>query len=312
MTDMKNKRINQIKVDEDSTVDEIVREMETCGFGAKRLGMAVDILEKMIRDKDCKVFLGIAGAIVPAGMKNLLIDMIRNGWVDVVVTTGANMTHDLVEAYGGEHLVGCEKEDDKKLHAKRINRIYDVFMPNWVYEKLEDELQPVLKDLPEKEMSSREFLYEIGKRVKHKESILKAASDKNVPIFCPAIADSGIGLQAWTFMLEHKLHVNTFIDLNEIIEIAWSAKKTGVFILGGGTPKNFILQSMQFSSSTHSYAVQVTTDRQEPGGLSGASLEEGISWGKLGEKSEYVDLISDITIVLPFIVAALKKRLKSG
>lgn len=291
------------------TVSGILKQMSNAGFGAKRLGTACDILEKMILDKRCTKFLTVAGALVPAGMKNLIIELIERKWADVIVITGANATHDLIEAFGGTHEQGTSTADDKKLFDKKIDRIYDVFMPNTVYGKLEDGLRPILGDMPKKEMSSREFLFEIGKRIKRRDSILKAAADNDVRIFCPAIADSGLGLQLFTRRGGEAVHINNLLDINELVEIAWNPETVnGVFILGGGVPKNFVMQAMQFSPKTHRYAVQITMDRPEPGGLSGATLSEGISWGKIGKNADYVDVICDVTIALPFLVAALKER----
>ena len=306
------RRINHIKAMASKDVDSLVKDMGSCGFGARRLAEAVDVMEEMIKDERCTVFLGLAGALVPAGMKKLIMDMLD--WVDVVVTTGANVTHDLIEAFGGEHLVGSESADDRKLHDEGIDRIYDVFMPNEVYGKLEKELWRIFEDLPKKEMSSREFLFELGKRMDGRESWVRKAAEKNVAVFCPAIADSGLGLQIWSWSLSkgksERFTINTIKDLDEIIGIAWNEEKVnGAIILGGGVPKNFILQAMQFIPSSHKYAVQVTMDRAEPGGLSGASLREGISWGKLSKDARYVDVIADVTIVLPFMVSVLKRRI---
>lgn len=304
------KKITQISTSAKIGVSDILRQMEGAGFGAKRLGIAANILENMIRDKKCTKFMTVAGALVPAGMKGLLIEMLEKKWVDVLVITGANVTHDLIEAFGGRHEQGSSSADDKKLFDKKIDRIYDVFMPNRVYEKLEDGLAPILAEIPKKEMSSREFLFEIGGRIKADDSILKVAAKNNIPIFCPAIADSGLGLQLFTREGNDAIHINNLLDIKELVEIAWNEETVnGVFILGGGVPKNFVMQAMQFSPKTHRYAVQITMDRPEPGGLSGATLQEGISWGKIGKNAEYVDVICDITIALPFLIAGLNERL---
>jgi len=304
-------QIKHVSVGEYTSPSGLLKQMSEAGFGAKRLGIAADILEKMIKDKKCTKFMTVAGALVPAGMKSIIIEMMERKWVDVVVITGANVTHDLIEAFGGKHMQGTEKADDRKLFDKKLDRIYDVFMPNTVYEKLEDGLAPILSELPKHEMSSREFLHEIGKRIKKKDSILRVAAEKNIPVFCPAIADSGLGLQLFTRTGNDAIHVNNLLDIKELVEIAWNdATVNGIFILGGGVPKNFVMQAMQFSPKTHRYAVQITMDRPEPGGLSGATLAEGISWGKIGKNADYVDVICDVTIALPFLIAGLKERLR--
>ncbi|HLD49206.1 MAG TPA: deoxyhypusine synthase [archaeon] len=299
------KPINHIRTKKGMTVDELVREMGNASFNAKKLAEAADIAEAMISDRECKVFFGLAGAMVPAGMRQIVIDMLD--YSDVFVTTGANLTHDLIEALGYHHYQGSANADDKKLNKKGIDRIYDAYMPNNAYEGLEKFMQPLLRNI-KKEMNIREFLWEIGRNVK-KESILKKCYDKKIPIFCPAISDSGIGLQVWSYIAQgNKLNVSAFDDLKEILDIAWSAKKTGVIYIGGGVPKNYIQQAMQFSKAA-AYAVQITTDNAAFGGSSGAELREGISWGKLSSRAKHITVNCDATIALPIIHAALKARL---
>lgn len=292
--------------------DELVREMEKSGvFGAGRIAKATNILEKAISDSECKLFFGLAGAMVPGGMKQIIIDMLNEGWIDVFVTTGANLTHDLIEALGHRHYQGTSNVDDKELNKERIDRIYDSFMKDEVYESLEKFCQPVFKEISEKSerLNIREFLWLLGEAVPSDNSILSVCAKRKIPIFCPAISDSGIGLQVWNFIQDKKLNVDAFDDLKEILDIAWDAEKSAIFYIGGGVPKNFVQQAMQFSKAAV-YGVQITTDRPEPGGSSGAELRESQSWGKLSAKAEYTDVICDATIALPIIYAALKERLK--
>ena len=151
--------------------DELLRQWEKSAFGARRIADAAKVCEKMISDKDCRVFMGIAGALVPAGMRQIFVDIIRAGWVDVAVTTSANITHDLVEAFGGRHELGSAQTDDKKLYHDNLNRIYDVYMPNKVYGLLEDKLGEILPKLPDKSYSIKEFLYEFGKLIPDENSL---------------------------------------------------------------------------------------------------------------------------------------------
>ena len=302
------RKIEHVSTRKGMTVNELLKEMSASGvMGAGNLAKAADVAEQMIRDKDCKVFLGQAGAMVPGGMRNLLIEMIELGWADVFVTTGATLTHDLVEALGFSHYQGSAFADDAKLNKEGWDRMYDSYMPNDAYPKLEDFLQPILKGMTGKEWTIKEFLWEIGRNVRQR-SLLSVCAAKKVPVFCPAISDSGLGLQVWGFIQKHKLMVSAFDDLKEILDISWTAKKSGVIYIGGGVPKNYIQQAMQFSKQA-AYAVQITTDRPEPGGSSGAPLKEGISWGKLEHDASYADLFCDATIALPIIHAALKDRL---
>lgn len=299
------KPVKQMNVKPGMKVSELVSEMGSSGvFGAGRIGKASKIMKKMFEDKDCKVFLGLAGAMVPGGMKNIVVDMLEKGHVDVLVTTGANLTHDLVEALGFSHYQGCANVDDAKLHKENYDRIYESFMPNEVYEKLEDFFVKNFDELA-KTKNIKEFLWKLGEITPNKKSILKVCYEKKIPVFCPAIADSGIGLMVWGRIAQgKKISIDAFEDMKEIIDIAWTSKKNGIIYIGGGVPKNFIQQSMQFSKGA-SYGIQITTDRPEAGGSSGAELREGISWGKMNENAEFVDVYCDATIALPLIYTSL-------
>lgn len=297
------KEIKHIKVEKDMKVLDLVESMGKIGFGAKKISKASLIMKSMFEDKDCKVFLGVAGAMVPAGMKEIIIDMLDN--VDIFVTTGANLTHDLIESLGGRHYEGSEFEDDKKLNEEGIDRIYNVFMKNSVYEKLEDFFKKNYNELG-KCKDIKEFLWKLGE-LSPEKGILKKCYEKKILIFCPGIADSGIGLMMWGRLAEGKgkTNIDVFADINDIIDFSWKAEKTGVIYVGGGLPKNFIQQSLQFSKGSD-YGIQITTDRPEPGGSSGAPLREGISWGKMKEDANFVDVFCDATIALPLIYASIK------
>ncbi len=302
------KLVKQIKIGKRITVNQLVSEMSKTGvMGSGRIGKAVNIMEEMIKDKDCKVFLGIAGALVPGGMREILIDMIEDKWIDVLVTTGANLTHDLAEALGHSHVQGSSQADDSKLRKQGYDRMYDSYMPEKVYGSMENFFEKHFDGLA-KCSTIKEFLWEVGKLTPER-SLLKICFEKKIPVFCPAIADSGIGLMVWGRLAKGKnINVKAFEDLKEIMDIAWTAKKSGVIYLGGGVPKNYIQQAMQLTNGA-SYGLQVTMDRPEHGGSSGAGLKEGISWGKMNAHGKYTDLICDVTIALPIIVASLKDRL---
>ena len=298
------KAIEPIKVEKDMKVSDLVASMGGAGFGARKISEASVIMKQMFEDKKCKVFFGVAGAMVPAGMKNVIMDVLDE--VDVFVTTGANLTHDLMESLGERHYHGDESVDDEKLNKEGIDRIYNVFLKNSVYEKMED----FFKEHYEKFKACKtvkEFLWKLGELVPG-DGILKKCFEKKIPIFCPGIADSGIGLMIWGRSVEGKgdTSIDIFVDMKEIIDLAWTSKKNGVIYVGGGLPKNFIQQSMQFSKGAE-YGIQITTDRVEPGGSSGAPLKEGISWGKMEAKAKFVDVFCDATIPLPLIFGAVKK-----
>lgn len=300
------KEVKHVKLKKGMKVDELVRGMRDAGvMGGGKLGKAVDILEEMIRDKECKVFVGIAGALIPGGMREIIIDMLD--YVDVFVCTGATLTHDLIEALGNKHYQGTEKIDDAKLNKEGIDRIYDSFMKNEVYQDLEEFFNEHFDELKNEE-NIKEFLWKLGSLVKER-SILKKCYEKKIPIFCPGISDSGIGLMVWNKIVNNEeCKVKVFDDLKEMLDIAITSKRNGILYLGGGVPKNFIQQALQFGNMA-SYGVQITMDRAEHGGSSGAELREGISWGKMSETGKFVDVICDVTIALPLIFGGLKERL---
>lgn len=296
-------KVKSLEVQKDMSVSELVKGMRNMGFGAGDIGRASEIMKKMFEDKDCKIFLGVAGAMVPAGMKNIIIDML--GRIDVLVTTGANLTHDLIESLGESHYKNIEFVDDETLNKKGLDRIYNVFMRNNVYEKLEVFFQENFEELKKCDTIAS-FLWKLGE-LAPSECILKKCYENKIPVFCPAIADSGIGLMMWGRIVEEKkkTNIDVFTDMDQIIDIAWASKKSGVIYIGGGTPKNFIQQSLQFSKGAD-YGIQITTDRAESGGSSGAPLVEGVSWGKMKAKASFVDVFCDATIALPLIYASLK------
>ncbi len=258
--------------------------------------------------EDVTSFFGLAGAMVPAGMRQVVVDMIKRRDIDVLVTTGANLVHDMIEAFGGEHCQGQCSADDIELKNSKIDRIYDVYLADEHFTTFENRFDAIVTDVldssSQKQFSITDFLHEIGSRIKDKNSILRAAVDNEVPVFCPAIADSSIGLQSWVFGYKRDLHVDTFKDIRQIMDICYNAKRSGALFIGGGVPKNFIMQSMLLIPKGLDFAIQLTMDTPETGGLSGATLDEAKSWGKIGEHAETVTVYSDATITLPILVAS--------
>ena len=302
-----DKPIRHAKITRNMTVSELVGSLEGTAFGAGRLFEAVDIYRDMVSDRECTKFFGLAGAMVPAGMRQIVSDMIRDEDIDILVSTGANLVHDIIESIGLHHYKGTDTVDDVELKHCSINRIYDVFLPEQHFAELEEKLQPIFRELPNK-LSISEFLLHIGSKLDDDNSILKSAYDMGIPVYCPAIQDSIIGLQAWLYRQTNPLNVDVFADMKGLIDRCYEAKRSGVFIVGGGVPKNFILQSMLVTPKSFDYAIQLTMDRPETGGLSGATLDEARSWGKVGENACSVTVYSDATITLPIIVAAAKGR----
>jgi deoxyhypusine synthase len=216
------------------------------------------------------------------------------------------MVHDMVSALGYQHFVGTFAAEDRKLRKENIGRIGDIYVEQEAFQALEKWLFKTVEAIPEekrKRTSAAGLLNEIGKQIKDEDSILAIAARKNVPVICPAFIDSIAGFQLWVFGQDKPLRIDPFLDTHVIMDKVYEAKKVGVIILGGGVPKHFALFANTFREGVDA-AVQITMDRPEPGGLSGASLEEAISWGKVKPKGKAVTVICDATIAFPLIVAA--------
>ncbi len=308
------KHVRHMKLQAKMTVGKLVEEMNAAGvLGAGRIGKATELVTEMFSDPDCTVFLTLAGAMVPAGLRRVICDLVEQEHVNVLVTTGANMVHDMVEALGYRHGIGTFAAEDKRLMAKKIGRIGDIYIRQEAFEALEKWLFKTLETISEEKrqhLSAAELLYEIGKRINDPESILAAAAKKNVPIICPAFVDSIVGFQLWVYGQDKTIHIDSLLDVNVLMNKVYEAKKVGIIILGGGFPKHFALFANTFREGVD-LAVQITMDRPEPGGLSGASLEEAISWGKIKPEGKAVTVICDATIAFPLIIAAVLNELRT-
>ncbi len=295
-----------MEIEPGMSVEALVKGMEHCGFGARRLSRAADIYEEMIGGEYTR-FLTLSGAMVPAGMRNIVSSLIRKGYVDVLVSSGANLVHDIIESFSS-HCLGTPECDDASLRAEGVSRIYDVFIKDDDFVRFEDLMQKMLP--VGGPISGRELMRLLGSQIADERSILRSAYDRGVPVFCPALPDSMIGLQAWLHSQTRPLCVDAFADIKEIVDICYQAQKAGVVIVGGGVPKNFTLQSMLVTPKSFDLAIQLTTDTPENGGLSGATLSEAISWGKISPDAKYVTVYGDATITFPLMVAATLSRIE--
>jgi deoxyhypusine synthase len=294
------------------SVSELVEQMQKCGvLGAGKIGKAAELTAKMFGDPDYTVFLTLAGALVPGGLRSVIADLIDKEYINVLVTTGANMVHDMVEALGYSHYVGTFQANDTRLKQEKIGRIGDIYIQQEAFQALEKWLCKILDEMPETErqrIAPSTILYEAGKRIKDKDSILARATKRNVPVICPGLVDSIAGFQLWMISQDKKLVMDPLLDVKKLVDTVYDAKKAGIIILGGGWPKHFTLFANTFREGVDC-AVQITMDRPEPGGLSGASLEEAISWSKVRPKGGAVTVVCDATIAFPLIVAAALDRL---
>jgi len=294
------------------SISDLVNEMKSCDvLGAGRIGRATDLLVEMFEDPECTVFLTLAGALVPGGLREIIKTLIDLDHVNVVVTTGANMVHDMLEAIGHKHYVGSFLAEDRKLKDMKIGRIGDIYVEQVAFSNLENWLHKILINIPKdrrRELSITHLLREIGNHISDPNSILASAAKKKVPIISPGFLDSIVGFHLWMFNQEEHIRLNPFLDFDRMMEKTFEAKKVGIIILGGGYPKHFALFANTFREGVE-YAVQITMDRPEPGGLSGASLEEAISWSKVKPEGKTATVICDATIAFPLMVAAALERI---
>jgi len=306
--------VKQLKITPRISVSHLLDGMRDTGvLGAGRMGIAADVLHEMFSDPSYTNFLTIAGPIVPAGFRLVIGDMIDRGFLDAIVTTGANLTHDVVEAMGNRHYQGTFNVDDRRLINQGYNRIADIFVKEESFERLDKKIRKLLATIPENERKKVAYsvlLEKIGVLLDDRESILYKAAKNNVRIFSPGLLDSILGLSLWSFASTQTLQPNPFADVTKMVEMSMTSKKLGILILGGGLPKHNALLSSVFREGMD-LAVQITMDRPEPGGLSGAPLAESISWRKIRKGGRFVDVIGDVTICLPILYASVLEKVKS-
>jgi deoxyhypusine synthase len=308
--------IEPFKVEPGLTADQIVARLERISFQGRNLATAHRIWHKMLED-DVTIFLGMAGALSAGGLRLIVAHLITHRYVDCLVSTGANLYHDLHETRGQHHYLGSPHADDAALAEDRIDRVYDTYASEEEFCSNDEWIAGfAATTLESRAYTSREFLHLLGRHLwdtTGQDGILTAAYRANVPIFCPAIADSsiGMGLSQARQRAAGKGYIDIIGDIVESANLVIRRPRTASVVLGGGTPKNFINQASvqaEFYSDEvggHRYALQIVTDVPHFGGASGSSLEEAQSWGKLATDSARVSVQADATIALPLLVSAL-------
>jgi deoxyhypusine synthase len=306
-------KIEHIRVKEDMSALQLIEQMGKSGvLGAGRLYRATQLLAEVMQDDETTVFMSVAGPMVPGGLRRVIRDLIADGCVDLLITSGANLTHDLLEAVGGRHYQGYN-EDDEKLCEMGMGRIGDIYTKSEDFEVFENEISEILKSIAHEadKLTIREFITNIGAYIDDPDSIISTACNMGVPIYSPGIVDSMLGLQLWMFTQDKELVLDAAGDMQELSDIVYSSKKIAVVILGGGLPKHYALASNLITGGVDA-AIQVTFDRSEAGSLGGAPLEEAKSWAKAKCGSKLVTVIGDATILFPIMVAAAKDIMLKG
>lgn len=295
----------------------LVDAFEKMAFQARNLNRAAKIYEKMLNDKDTTVILTLAGSLFSAGLKKVVYDMIMNNMVDAIVSTGAIMVdQDFFEALGFKHYIGSPAVDDNELRELMIDRIYDTFIDEEELRICDETTAKIFDSLEPKPYSSRELLWEFGKYLeknggpKVDDSVIYAAYKKNVPIFVPAFSDCSAGfgfVMHQTKNPDNHISLDSAKDFLELTKIKINSKETGIFMVGGGVPKNFTqdivvaADILQENPPMHKYAIQITVADERDGGLSGSTLKEASSWGKVETTYEQM-IYSEATIAMPLIV----------
>ncbi len=312
MTEFLSQRVEDINISKKVGIDELVQGMfNSGGFTAKKVGVAANVLENMIKDKDCIRFLSFPACIVATGTRGIIRDMVKEKIFDIVITTCGTLDHDIARTKK-DYYHGYFNFDDVELHKKGINRLGNIFIPNESYGiVLEQIVQPILKELWEKgkkEWSVHELLWEFGKKLNDESSIIYWAQKNRIPVFVPGITDGAFGSQLWMFYQEHRdFKIDVFKDEQSLADIVFTAKKTGTLMIGGGISKHHTIWWNQFRDGLD-YVVYITTAQEYDGSLSGAKINEAISWGKVKEDAKYVTVEGDATLILPLLYGAVLDR----
>jgi len=295
---------------------DIVESMKEMSFTARDLGRASEIFDMMLRDKGCTIFLALAGSTSAGGCMQVYTDMVKSNMVDAVIATGASIVDmDFFEALGFRHYKGTQNIDDNKLRRLYIDRIYDTFIDEEDLQKCDATVAKIADSLEKRPYSSREFIREMGKyltkKAKKKDSLIQAAYEKGVPIFCPAFSDSSAGfglvLHQWKNKKDH-LSIDSVKDFLELTKIKIASKSSGLLIIGGGVPKNFVQDTVICAEilgekvDMHKYAVQITVADARDGACSGSTLQEASSWGKVDTAYEQM-VYAEATSVLPLLAS---------
>lgn len=323
------KKIDPPLISKNMTISQLVHFFGSTGYNARRLFEAANIMKKMI-DSGCTICLTLAGALTPIGMGNTIRTLIKNGFVDWIVTTGANVYHDLHFAYDLPVRQGHFQVDDDVLYSKQIVRIYDVYIKEVGTLQAQDiiiqrEIKKIEKSHYEP-YSTADMSHKLGKAayensINPEKSFLVSAYDNDVPVFIPAISDSSIGLNMLPLIFEDVTRFpNVMLDIAESTAILWKSKVSGGIELGGGVPKNFFQQTgpalyqiLKLKEGGHDYVIQITDARPDTGGLSGATIEEGKSWGKIKTSHRnnvivYGDSSICFPIISSYVLSECKKR----
>jgi deoxyhypusine synthase len=294
----------------------IIDGMSKMSFTSRDTARAAGIYNEMLADKDCSIFLTLAGSTSAAGCMDLYTDLVKNNMIDAIVATGASIIDmDFFEALGFKHYQGSQFQDDTELRNNYIDRIYDTYIDEEELQACDKAICDIANDLEPRSYTSREFIAELGKYLKtngkKRDSLIETAYDKNVPIFCPAFTDSSAGFGLVMHQEQNpKKHItiDSIREFRELTEIKLQSKQSGLLMIGGGVPKNFIQDTVVCAEllgkkvDMHKYAIQITVADTRDGACSSSTLKEASSWGKVDTTKEQM-VFAEATSVLPLIAS---------
>jgi deoxyhypusine synthase len=294
----------------------IISSMKKMSFVSRETANAANIYNEMIQDKDCTIFLTLAGSTSAAGCMNIYKDLVKYNMVDAIIATGASIVDmDFFEALGFKHYQGSQFQDDTELRKNYIDRIYDTYIDEEELQECDQKIGEIADNLEPRSYTSREFIFEMGKYLKKhskkKNSLIETAYDNNVPIFCPAFTDSSAGFGLVVHQENNPnnhITIDSIRELRELTEIKIQSKGSGLFMIGGGVPKNFVQDTVICAEllgkevEMHKYAVQITVADSRDGACSSSTLKEASSWGKVDITKEQM-VFAEATSVLPLIAS---------
>jgi len=318
-------RIRPVDFDQVTSVADLVGAMRGASIQARNLGLCGEVLENLYADPDRPtVMLGLAGPLIAAGLRKVIRDLVAGGFIDVIVSTGAILYQDIYQARGFGHYAGDPNADDAQLRDLLIDRIYDTYVDEEKFMETDTWLGYVADELPPGNYSSRAYMEFVGKHLTDEQSIVRTAVERGVPMFVPALNDSSIGIglthhyHRATLAKRPKIAIDSIRDNYELTQIVVKSEKTAALYIAGGVPKNYINDSVVMAyifeaEKGHSYALQLTADVPHWGGLSGSTLKEAMSWGKIQPKATTAMCFVEPSVSLPLLAGfAFQRKLAAG
>ena len=310
------RKVEDVRIDDAPSLDTLIRRLDSGGgFSAKEVATGVDLLARILKDREMTTFLSFPADIVATGTRGVLATLVREGYVDAVITTCGTLDHDLARSYR-PYYHGDWDLDDADLHRRHVYRLGNLIIPRANYGTiLERKMRVILDRLwagGTRALSTRALAAAIGEAIPSRErsSILRAAADRNVPVIVPGITDGAVGSQVWLYWQDHRgLSIDLLSDEQLLSDLVFDAKRSGAIMLGGGISKHHTIWWNQFRDGLDA-ALYLTTAVEWDGSLSGARTREAVSWGKVKANARHVTVTGDVTVLLPLMVGAALERIR--